>query len=459
MWADMVGDQSYTFNALLPFFEKSLDFTPPDPSKRAANATPDYDMSTLGTGGPLSVTFSNYAQAFSSYVQKGLQEIGIPPIKGFTSGKLIGSAYVLETINGANQNRESSETAFLAPMLKKSTNLIVFQSTLGKKILFDANKVAIGVQVDSAGLSYTLSSKKEVILSAGAFQSPQLLMVSGVGPAAALQKYNIPVVADRPGVGQNMWDHVYMGPSYRVNVVTASQLANPVFAQQAAADFNNNQSGILTNSGGDFLAWEKIPQNLRSGFSSSVNTSLAAFPADWPEVEYISRAGYSGYQENDLREGPKDGNSYASVSAALVAPLSRGTVGISSADTADPPVINPNWLTDPADVAVAVAGYQRVRQMFASNAMKPVLVGNEAFPGKDVDTDAEILEIIRKSFSTVFHASATCAMGKTSDPKAVVDSKARVIGVKGLRVVDASAFPLLPPGHPVATICESALFP
>lgn len=204
-WADLVGDQSYTFENFLPYFEKSVNFTPPDQTKRAANATPEYDLATLGrVKGPLSVTFANYAQAFSSWAQRGLAEIGIHPINGFTSGRLIGSSYSVSTINPSTMVRESSETAFLKPALG-NPNLYVFQSSLGKRIIFDANKRATGVEVDTEGRVYTLSAKREVVLSAGAFQSPQLLMVSGVGPKATLDRHNIPVVADRPGVGQNMW--------------------------------------------------------------------------------------------------------------------------------------------------------------------------------------------------------------------------------------------------------------
>lgn len=116
----------------------------------------------------------------------------------------LGSSYVLEAINHNSQERESSKTAFLQPALKRG-NLIVFQHSLAKKILFDENKSATGVSVNTAGKKYVLSAKKEVILSAGTFQSPQLLMVSGVGSATTLQKHGIPVLADRPGVGQNMW--------------------------------------------------------------------------------------------------------------------------------------------------------------------------------------------------------------------------------------------------------------
>lgn len=452
MWANQVGDQDYTWSNFLPYFEKSLNFTPPDATKRAANATPDYDVATLGQGnGPLSVTFTNYAQAFSSWVQNGLKEIGVQPRNGFTSGQLFGSAYSVVTVEPTLQTRESSETGFLQPALT-NPNLIVYTQSLATKIIFDSNKVATGVEVNTAGKVYTLSASKEVIVSAGAFQSPQLLMVSGVGPQSTLSQYNIPVVADRPGVGQNMWDHILFGPSYRVNVITGSSVANPAFAAQAAVDYNLDQTGIYTSPGGDFLAWEKIPPSARGNFTNQTANALATFPPDWPEIEYLNIAGYFGDQNNFITGAPNDGYNYASSIVALVAPLSRGNISISSANMADQPLINPNWLTDPADVQVAIAGYKRVRQMFATKAMAPVLIGPEYFPGPSVQTDAELLHIIRQSLNTVFHAAATCSMGKTSDPKAVVDSKARVIGVSNLRVVDASAFPFLPPGHPQSTV-------
>lgn len=283
MWADLVGDSSYKWDPFLPYFQKSLDFSPPDHRKRAANATPEYDLASFGKGGgPLSVTFSNYAQAFSSWVQKGLVEIGIKPVAGFTSGTLFGSAYTLSTIESTTQTRESSETGFLQPALKRS-NLVVFQKSLAKKILFDNKKTAIGVVVDSGGKKYTLSAKKEVILSAGVFQSPQLLMVSGIGPASTLQKYSIPVMVHRSGVGQNMWvsfsqflhiiyscskikahhssqDHVWMGPSHRVNVITTSTYRrNFKNMAQATDDFINKQDGILTNPDADLLGINPPP--------------------------------------------------------------------------------------------------------------------------------------------------------------------------------------------------------
>lgn len=201
-------------------------------------------------------------------------------------------------------------------------------------------------------------------------------------------------------------------------------------------------------------AWEKIPERERASFTNSTLADLAKFPADWPEVEYLALGAYAGYQLDAIRDAPRDSFQYASILLALVAPLSRGTIDISSADAADPPIINPNWLTHPADVAVAIAGYKRVRQLFATPAIRPILIGEEFFPGPSVQTDEEILHLIRQSSHTVFHPTSTCAMGKRGNAAAVVDSKARVIGVHGLRVVDASAFPLLPPGHPMATVCK-----
>jgi choline dehydrogenase len=375
----MVGDNSYTYENWLPYFEKSLNFTPPDMTKRALNATPQYDLSSLGRGGPLSITFPNYAQAMSSWVQKGMQELGIAASNGITSGVLMGSSYVIAALQ-LTQKRESSETAFLTPAANRA-NLNIYDNTMAKKIVFSGKK-AKGVVVSNAGQQYTLSAKREVILAAGAFQSPQLLMVSGVGPAATLNKYNIPVIADRPGVGQNMQDHILMGPSYRVNVITASAMADPAFAAQAADLFINNQSGILTSPVGDFGGWEKLPAHLRNNLSPTTKSVLNSLPPDWPEIEFLSMGGYLGYQENGSQ--PLDGYNYATIAIALEAPQSRGSISISSGDTSDPPIIDPGWLTSPIDQEVAVAGYKRVREIFATKAIAPVLIGSEVFPGPQV---------------------------------------------------------------------------
>ena len=298
----------------------------------------------------------------------------------------------------------------------------------------------------------TLTARREVILSAGAFQSPQLLMVSGVGPAPLLTSLGIPVVADRPGVGQNMTDHVFFGPSYRVKVDTLTKLTtDPAYLLAQSARYALLKQGVLTNPVSDFLAWEKAPRDLVTPSAAAVLDGR--FPSSWPEVEYISAPGYVGDFQDLVLQQPRDGYQYATILAALVAPLSRGSVTISSASTLDLPLVDPNWLTGPVDAAVAVAAYRRVRQAFGAAAMRPVLADPvEYFPGPEVQTDEQILAVVRDSVHTVYHAACTCRMGRADDPNAVVDAGARVIGVTGLRVVDASAFALLPPGHPQSTV-------
>lgn len=357
--------------------------------------------------------------------------------------------WVSHTINPQNEHRSSSQTSFLDRAIR-TTSLIVYTKTLAKKVLFDSNKTAIGVEVDTAGLSYTLTAKREVILSAGAFQSPQLLMVSGIGPQEILQQYNISVLADLRGVGQNMWDHLLFGSSYRVQVPTKSLLAyDPAYAAQAELDYINKQSGILTSPTGS-LAWEKIPPEYRRNFSQTTNASLALFPGDWPEVEYLVFDAYLGDSLDYATVDPKDGYNYGTLASALVAPMSRGNVSINSSDTADPPLINPNWLTDPADVEVAIATFKRGREVW--NNLYNITIGPEYYPGSDTQSDEEIIAFIRKSCIQLYHAACTCAMGKAGDPNAVVDSHAKVFGFTGLRVVDASAFPILIPGHPQSAV-------
>ncbi|KAF2205448.1 oxidoreductase [Delitschia confertaspora ATCC 74209] len=445
-WASQVGDDAYSWDKFLPFFQKSQDFIPPH--DRPRNATPEWDQRSLRSGGPLSITFPPYAMAFASWAQKALTSMGIKKINGFTSGNILGSSYQLLTMS-KDFIRESSETSFLQKKGLKSTNLIVYQSIMAQKIVFDGTK-ATGVEITMGGIPFTISARKEVILSAGAFQSPQLLMVSGVGPKETLEKNGIKVVKDLPGVGQNMEDHILGGPSYRVTVSTSSAMGNPAFAANAVKQYLNSKSGMLTGVGADFLAWEKLPKNFTSSMSKSAQEDLAKLPAGWPDIEFFPTSAFYGNQTNFLTDGPADGGQYATVAIALGAPLSKGTVSISSADINTPPVINPNWLTHPTDMAVAIAGYKRARQVFSN--MKEILIGPEYFPGAEWASDQQIEQQVRQSFGTVFHASCTCKMGKADDPMAVVDSKARVFGVTGLRVADASAFALLPPGHPQATV-------
>jgi choline dehydrogenase len=221
-------DMVQSYEDFLPYYKKSVDFTNPGPSR---NGNTLYNPRAFdGRAGPLDVSYPNFPQPFSEYMKGAMHEIGIPSAMDFNSGVLNGCQYCSTTINSATQKRSSSVTSFLDSAAKSGRkNFHVFTSTLAKRILFDNNKKATAVIVQIRGEERALNIGKEVIVSAGAFQSPQLLMVSGIGSAKHLQQFNIPIVADRPGVGQNLQDRIFFGPAYQVNITTLTKLANVPF--------------------------------------------------------------------------------------------------------------------------------------------------------------------------------------------------------------------------------------
>ena len=385
-----------------------------------------------------------------------MQELGLQPVADFVGGVLIGHQYSAAFIDQLQQTRSSSQTGYMSQGLRESSNLYFYKSSLAKNVLFEDSEdptTATAVTLETAGITYFLSANKEIVISAGAFRSPQLLMASGVGPKDTLDFYGIPLVADRPGVGQNLQDQPIFGPSYEVALVTHSLLANdPGFLGEQVASYNINRTGMITNVGDDFLAYEKLPEPLRSEYPTTLRSDLSTFPDDWPEIEWVFSDGWEGYALDQVLGPPVDGKNYVSAISALLTPFSRGNVSIASSDTAVPPIVNPNLLGDPRDMQQAVQFYKRARQIFETRSLAPIRLGAESFPGANVTSDSDLAEVIMQSASTIWHASCTCKMGRTDDPMAVVDSHARVIGTKRLRVVDASAFPFLPPIHPTATI-------
>ncbi|KAL9579654.1 MAG: hypothetical protein Q9212_004981 [Teloschistes hypoglaucus] len=444
LWADKTADDSYTFQTLLPYFQRSCAFTPPNETKRQTpNATVRYDPRAFSAaGGPLHVSYSNWVDPALTWLQRAFAAIGLPVSDvGFNSGSLINrTAWIPSTIDPLTGERSSSQTSFLEQALTNS-NIVVYTQAQATKILF-RSVVANGVSVTTNGVPYTISANKEVILSAGVFHSPQLLMVSGIGPRATLEKFSIPVLSDLAGVGQNLWDQLLFGVSRPIDVPTQVQyLTEPALAAKAADMFFSNASGPLSSLNG-MIAFEKIPQPLRANFTRAALESLEQFPPDWPEVEYATGTSVSPTTEAGI----------ALIKAALLAPLSRGNVTIASADISTPPVINMAWLTDPAgaDAQVALAALKRMPQAFSTIAN--ITTGPELAPGTNVTSDADLLAYIRNTSGPLWHAGATCAMGRQGDPGAVVDPRARVFGVEGLRVVDLSAAPLVPPVHPQAIV-------
>ncbi|KAL8846300.1 MAG: hypothetical protein Q9221_008598, partial [Calogaya cf. arnoldii] len=449
-WADLAGDDSYKFDNLLLYFKKSVRYTPP--VVVSANSTNDQAPNAWSpTGRPLQISHGNFVDPFGTWAQPAAEKLGMKRINGFQSGKLLGSAYVPFTIDPKNQQRSSSESGFLQSLPRKA-RLQVYDHTLAQKILFDRRNAATGVVASSNNIVFTLKARKEVILAAGVFQSPQLLMLSGIGPAGTLAKYDIPLRINLPGVGSNLQDHPWFGTDFRVNVPTASSLLNSAAAfSQVQEAYNNFATGPLTIPATGFLAWEKVPPSLRSNLSASaLHTLDTSFPADWPVLEHLPLNAYIGYQRNYQTEDPVDGYNYGTVATLLAAPLSRGTVSISSSNPFDPPVIDPKYLSNPIDAEIAIISIRRQRDFWAQ--MKGVTIGDEALPGKNVTSDEDILAFVKRSLGIAPHAACTCAMGRKGVEGSVVDNKARVFGTKGLRVVDASIFPLLPPGHLTATV-------
>ena len=166
-WADTVGDNSYSFDNILPYFKKSAEFTPPDYAKRGAGGLVRYDASAFSpVGGPLQVSYSNFWHPLSDYLTNAFASLGLKPLSGFNSGDLLGFGEFTSTVDPRAETRSSSETSFLQAAMKSST-LKIYQQTLAKKVLFSANKTAIGVSVTTSGVSYVLSARREVILAAG----------------------------------------------------------------------------------------------------------------------------------------------------------------------------------------------------------------------------------------------------------------------------------------------------
>ncbi|KAK2054191.1 alcohol oxidase [Colletotrichum caudatum] len=438
LFADAVGDDTFRWESMLRYFRRSVDLTPPDEGKRRnANATARFDADGYDAeGGPLQVSWNNWVGPTLTWLSGAVQSLGltISP-KGFSSGELVGhAAWVPSTIEPERARRSTSESSFLQRAIG-DTELVVYTHTLATKILFDDTR-AVGVRVVTQGLEYVLWAGKEVILTAGTFHSPQLLQVSGIGARERLEELSIPVVADLPGVGRNLQDPVQIFVAYPVSTPSEQSLTS-----DPALD-----SGFVEDSAAGFLAYERLPDTALAKLSRSTREKLASVPSDWPQLSFVA---------GSFSAGP--GQTGGTLAAYLPLVFSRGNVTISSASIGVPPAINLNWLSDPADVELAVAAVKRLRAAWASPfADTPGFkTGPEALPGDAVQTDQEILEYVRANIGQVWHPVSTVAMGREEDVasgKAVVDSRGRVFGVQGLRVADASTFPFALPGHPQSAV-------
>ena len=405
VWASLTNDASWSWDSVFSYFKKSVTLTPPNTSIRQANATAIYNAAAFGNSGPLDVTWSNYASPLGTWHEKGLAAIGIAPGADFQSGSLNGSTWIPLTEKAEGQTRESSATSFLEGVLGNS-KLKIYAHTMAQKITFSGN-TANGVNVRTLGLNYKLTAKKEVIVSAGAFQSPQLLMVSGVGPQATLQSNGIQVIKNLPGVGQNLQDHILFGVTHPVNVITATRVQTDLlYAAEQLANYLTGR-GPLTNPGFGMVAFEKLPAASKANFSAATKAHLDNLPADYPEVEYIGVDAIVNGLADAEDQNVKDGNNYGALGGALMAGKSRGSISISSSNVNDAPVIDLGYLTDPVDQEIVVALFKRIRDAWAQSNIS---TGPEKFPGAAVQSDADILNYIKSTIAPVWHASGTCKM-------------------------------------------------
>lgn len=359
-------------------------------------------------------------------------ELGIPTTRDFNGGNQEGVGYYqLFTRKGW---RSSSATAYLRPAERRA-NLQVETSAHATRILFEGSR-AVGVCYRRGKQEFKARATREVILSAGALQSPQLLQLSGVGPGPLLQSFGIPVAKEIPGVGENLQDHLQLRVMYKCTrpITTNDDLrffhrkifigAQWLLTRTGPLAIGINQGGLFTRA-----MPESATPDVQFHFATLSAELAGAKPHPW-----------SGF----------------TMSVCQLRPESRGAVRIRSADPLEAPSMQPNYLSTELDRRCAVAGVRLARSIAATRALAPY-IAEEYRPGPAAQSDADLLEFARQYGATIFHPSGTCKMG--IDAMAVVDERLRVRGLAGLRVVDCSIMPTLVSGNthaPVVMIAEKA---
>ncbi len=390
------------------------------------------------TGGPLNVSDVTTGHEVSDAVVEACVEAGIPRNADVNGAEQEGVSYYQLTVK--NGQRCSAAVAYLHPVMGRA-NLKVETRALTTKVIFEGKR-AVGVEYLQNGERKIAHAKREVILAGGAINSPQLLQLSGVGPGAQLAEHGIPVVADLPGVGENLQDHYVMAVTYRLkpHVVSVNELTKgPRFVGEILK-YAFQRKGLLTLSAAHIAAFCKSRPDL-----SGPDIQFHILPAS----QNLEKAMAEGKMELDNAPG-------LTIAPCQVRPESRGTIHIRSADPTVYPAIAPNYLSDPLDQEVAVAGLKWGRKIAAQPALAPY-IEHEMLPGPDFTTDEALLGFARMAGSTIYHPVGTCQMGR--GPQAVVDAQLRVHGVEGLRVVDASVMPRLVSGNtnaPTIMIAEKA---
>jgi len=410
-WRDL-GNEGWGFDDVLPYFKRA---------ENQARGASEFH----GTGGPLDVADLRWVHPLTRAFLEAASEAGFTRNEDFNGATQVGAG--LNQVNQRRGRRWSASDAYLKPAAGRP-NLRVETRAQATSVLFEERR-AVGVAYRRDGASREARASHEVILSGGAINSSQLLLLSGIGPADELRRMAIEVRADLPGVGKNLQDHLVMVVEYEctrpITLETAENVSNFL-------KFRVLGRGPLTSNVGEASLFTKT----RPGA---------------PDMQIIFAPAY--YRNHGFN--PPPGHRY-SIGPTLLSPRSRGSITLRSNDPFDPPVICANYLADEADLRVLVEGLKLGRKIGQARAFAGYR-GAETFPGPSVVSDESIAEKVRSTAETLYHPVGTCKMGR--DAMAVVDSQLRVHGVDGLRVVDASVMPTIISGNtnaPVAMIAEKA---
>ncbi len=392
-----------------------------------------------GTDGPLNVSDITERHPVSDAVIAAGMEAGLPFNDDVNGAAQDGISYFQLTVK--NGRRWSAAMAYLRPALSRQ-NLTLQTDAHAERVLLDRGR-ARGVRFRVDGQSVVAEARREVILSGGAVNSPQLLELSGIGDPEVLRAAGIEVRVALPGVGGNLQDHYVVSVQYRLqNCVSVNELSRGWRFVREAARYATSRKGLLTMSAAHVQAYVRTRPGL-----DGPDVQFHILPATVDVPKFVAK------QIWELERKPG-----LTLAACQLRPESRGSIHVRSADPFAPPAIRPNYLADRLDQDTIVAGLHWARTIAHQRALSPY-VGDEILPGAAAASDADLLDYARQSGSTIYHPVGTCAMGRADDPRSVVDPELRVRGVEGLRVVDASVMPRLVSGNtnaPTIMIAEKA---